>query len=205
MSTNKEKTLTTKLIPIAQMDCPTCVSLIEKEIMKLNGVKEARANYITKIVRVTYDSELARIADIETAIEHAGYQVAYKKYPSVASRIRRIFRKEEPSKVTIISDAEFASKLLHSSKPAAVLFASPTCPACQAAKKIYSQAAEELREQAGLYEMDVTASETWRNYNVTVTPTILIFIDGLLKKTLIALPKKEEIINALSKKSTEML
>ena len=205
MSSSKKEMLTVKLIPIAQMDCSTCVPLLEREIMKLNGVREARGNYITKILKVTYDSGLVRLAEIEGAIEHAGYQVAYKQYPSVTSRIAGLFRKRKPSKVILISDAEFTSKVLHSSKPALVLFASPTCPPCQMAKEVYSQAAEELGEQAGLYEMDVTASETWHNYDITVTPTVLIFIDGFLRKTLIPLSKKEEIINALSKKSTEKL
>ena len=34
-----------------------CISPIEKEILKLNGVKEARVNYMTKTVKVIYDSD----------------------------------------------------------------------------------------------------------------------------------------------------
>ena len=95
MSTRNEKPLTTKLIPIAQMDCLTCVPILEKEILKLKGVKEARANYLTKTVKVVYDSNLVRLSEIESAIERVDYQIAYKKYPSVASKLKGLFRKEK--------------------------------------------------------------------------------------------------------------
>ena len=196
-----EKTLAMKLIPIVQMDCPTCILILEKEIKKLHGVKEARGNYITKMVKVTYDSDAVGLSEIEAAIEHVGYQIAYKKYPNVASKLKGLFRKEKPEKVKTISDNDFPSRVLHNSKPVAVLFSSPTCPACSVAKEIFTQAAEELLGQAELYEMDVTTSKTWQNYNITATPTFLIFIDGQLKETIVAVPKKNEIINALSKET----
>lgn len=196
---NEGKTFTTKLIPIATMDCSTCAPIIEKEIMKLKGVKEARANYITSIVKVTYDPDLVRLGDIEAAIERVGYRVAYKKYPSPAEKLRNLFKKEKLDTVQILSDADFATKILHSSKPAAVLFSSPTCPVCQILKKTYAEAAQGVKEQAEFYDMDITTTQTWRTYNVAVTPTILIFIDGQLKQTFTGLPSKSEIITALKK------
>ena len=94
MSDN-EKILTMKLIPIVQMDCSTCVSPIEEEILKLNGVKEAKVNYMTKTVKVIYDSDLVGLSDIEVAIERVGYQVAYKQYPSVASKLKSLIPKRK--------------------------------------------------------------------------------------------------------------
>jgi len=105
VSTGKEKPLTTKLIPIAQMDCSTCVPILEKEILKLKGVKEAQANYLVKMVKVVYDSDLVTLFEIESAIEKVGYQIAYKKYPNVASKLKGLFRKEKPSLAEVISDA----------------------------------------------------------------------------------------------------
>jgi thioredoxin-like negative regulator of GroEL len=101
--------------------------------------------------------------------------------------------------VKVLSDADFASKILHSSKSAAVLFSSPTCPICQTLKKTYAEAAQNVKEQAEFYDMDVTITQTWRTYNVAVTPTILIFTDGQLKKTFTGLPSKSEIVAALKK------
>ena len=198
MSTSNEKSLTMKLIPIVQMNCSTCVPILEIEILKLDGVREARANYLTKIVKVVYDSDLVRLSEIESAIERVGYQVAYKKYPSVASKLKGLFRKEKPGYVKVISDADFASKVLHASKPVAVLFSSPSCPACQVAKSVYVETAEDLAGRAELYEMDISASEIWHNYDILSIPTILIFRDGQLKGRLMTLLQKTEIIEALT-------
>ncbi|MGB8779233.1 MAG: thioredoxin domain-containing protein [Candidatus Bathyarchaeia archaeon] len=199
MSTSNEKSLTTKLIPIAQMDCSTCVPILEREILKLKGVREARANYLTKMVKIVYDSDLVRLSEIESAVERVGYQIAYKKYPSVASKLKGLFQKEKPSYVKVISDADFASKVLHASKPVAVLFSSPSCPACQAAKSVYVETAEDLAGRAELYEMDISTSEIWHNYDIPSIPTILIFRDGQLKGKLMPLLQKTEIIEALTK------
>ena len=72
-----------KLIPITRMDCPTCIPVLEKEVMKLEGVTEARGNYMTKNLRVTYNPENVQLSQIEAAIERVGYQISYKKYPGV--------------------------------------------------------------------------------------------------------------------------
>ncbi|MGA3289003.1 MAG: cation transporter [Candidatus Bathyarchaeia archaeon] len=159
MSDN-EKIFTMKLIPIVQMDCSTCVSPIEKEILKLNGVKETRVNYMTKTVKVIYDSDLVGLLNIEAAIERVGYQIAYKQYPSVASKLKSLFRKERPSNVNVIYDVDFASKVLHASKTVAVLFSSPTCPACKVTKSVYTEVADKLAGHAGFYEMDFSTSNT---------------------------------------------
>jgi copper chaperone CopZ len=185
-----------KLIPITQMDCATCVSPIEKELLKLNGVKEARVNYMVKTVKVIYDSDLVGLSDIEAAIEQVGFQIAYKQYPSVASKIKGLFRKEKSTNVKVISDADFASKVLHASKPVAVLFSSPTCPICRITEPVYMEAADELVGQAEFYEMDISISNTYHDYDVLCTPSILIFRDGQLKDRLLV-PQKTEIIKAL--------
>ncbi len=100
MSAN-DKNFTTKIIPIVQMDCSTCASVIEKAVMKLKGVKETRVNYLTKTVKVLYDSNSVKLSEIEAAIERVGYQIAYKQYPSFASKLKGFFRKEKSSNVKI--------------------------------------------------------------------------------------------------------
>jgi len=193
-----EQDLTMKIIPIIRMDCPTCIPLLENEVRKLKGVKEVRGNYIAKTLKVVYDPSLVQLSQIETAIERTGYQIAYKKYPNVATRLRGLLRREKPSRVQTISDAEFPGKVLHASRPVAVLFSSPTCPICQAVKPSYVEAAEDLGEKAQLFEMDASSSETWRRYDILVTPTILIFQEGQVKEKLPSLPRKEEIEKALN-------
>jgi thioredoxin 1 len=193
-----EQDLTMKIIPILRMDCQTCILLLENEVKKLKGVKEVHGNYMAKTLKVVYDPSLVQLSQIETAIERVGYQIAYKKYQSVASKLKGLLKGEKPSRVQIISDAEFPRKVLHASGSVAVLFSSPTCPVCQAVKPSFLEAAEDMGEKAQLFEMDVSSSETWRQYDVFITPMILIFREGQVKERLPSLPRKEEIEKALS-------
>jgi len=186
-----------KVLPILHMDCPTCIPILENEVKRLKGVEDTRGSYMAKTLRVTYDPDVIQLADIENAIERVGYQVAYKKYPSIASRIRGLLQREKPAMARSISDEEFPGKILHASKPVAVIFSSPMCPTCHALKPIYEKAAEELVDKAELYEMDIASTETWRQYDIMSTPTILIFREGEVKGRLTSLPRKEDIEGAL--------
>jgi len=69
------------------MDCPSCIANIEKELKKLEGVKEAQGSYMMEKVVVTYDSSKIDIPAIERKIEDLGYRISYKRYPSIAQRI----------------------------------------------------------------------------------------------------------------------
>ena len=192
------KRLTVKTIPIVRMECPTCIPVLEREVEGLEGVEEVRGNYMTKTLKVTYDSDVVQLQEIEAAIERVGYHIAYKKYPSVISRIRGLLRREKPSRIDAISDADFPGKVLHASKPVAVLFSTPTCPTCRVLKKVYEEAAERLGGTADLYEMDIASTGTWRRYDILTAPTVLIFREGAETERFNALPRREEIEKALS-------
>jgi len=81
-----------KTIPITGMDCPSCIVNIEKELKKLNGVKEAQGNYIMEKVVVTYDPNEIDVPAIEKKIEDLGYRISYKRYPSMKERIRSLMK-----------------------------------------------------------------------------------------------------------------
>jgi len=87
-----------KTFPITGMDCPSCIVNIEKELKKLRGVKEAQGNYIVEKVVVTYDPSKIDVSAIEKKIEDLGYRIAYKKYPSIAERIRRWIKRSKQNK-----------------------------------------------------------------------------------------------------------
>jgi len=76
------------MIPITGMDCPSCIVNIEKELRKLKGIKEAQGNYIMEKIAVTYDPSKMDVPAIEKKIEDLGYRISYKKYPSIAQRVR---------------------------------------------------------------------------------------------------------------------
>lgn len=189
--------LTVKTIPITRMDCPTCIPVLEREVKRLEGVEEVRGNYISKNLRVTYDPERVQLAEIEAAIERVGYQIAYKRYPSVFSKLKELFRREDAEKVPSITDAEFPGKVLHASRTVAVLFSSPTCPTCRVFKPKFQEIAEKIGERADLYEMDIVSTATWRKYDVLSIPMVLVFRAGEVSERFTALPNAEYIERAL--------
>jgi len=80
-----------RVLPILGMDCPACALTIEKKLRELEGVKEAKVNYMTQNVTLVYDSSKIGIPEIEKKIEELGYRIAYKKYESILERVLKIF------------------------------------------------------------------------------------------------------------------
>lgn len=186
-----------KLIPITRMDCPTCIPVLEREVLKLEGVKRANGNYMTKNLKIIYDPEKVSLVEIEEAIERVGYQIAYKKYPGVFDKLIKLFQKQSVPWITQLSDADFPGKVKKSSKNVAVLFTSPTCPTCKVFKPRFAKIAEKHSETK-FYEMDIVSTETWKNYNIMSIPTVLIFKSGEVKDKFTALPREEDIEEAIS-------
>lgn len=186
-----------KTIPITRMDCPTCIPVLEREVGRLEGVDEVRGNYMAKNLRVTYNPERVQLAEIEAAIERVGYQIAYKRYPGVFSKLKELFRREESEEAPSLTDADFPGKVLHASRAVAVLFSSPTCPTCRVFKPRFREIAGRVDEKADLYEMDIVSTETWRKYDILSIPTVLVFRAGEVAERFTALIDVEEIERAL--------
>jgi thiol-disulfide isomerase/thioredoxin len=179
------------------MDCPTCIPVLEKEVLKLSGVIDVRGNYITRTIKVTYNPLNVKLEEIETAIERIGYQIAYKKYPNPFSRLKGFFKRKKEEKIKSLSDADFSRKVLNESKVVSVLFSSPTCPTCNLFKPEYLRLVERVGEKAEFYEMDISSTQTWRDYDILSIPTVLIFREGTVISRFTALPKTGEIEEAL--------
>jgi len=189
--------LVEKIIPITRMDCPTCIPVLEREVGRLEGVEEVRGNYMAKNLRVTYDPERVQLAEIEAAIERVGYQIAYKRYPGVFSKLKELFRREESEEAPSLTDADFPGKVLHASRAIAVLFSSPTCPTCRVFKPRFREIAGKVGDKADLYEMDIVSTETWRKFDILSIPTVLVFRAGEVAERFTALLDMEEIEMAL--------
>jgi copper chaperone CopZ len=166
------ETITVKTIPIIRMDCPTCIPVLEREVLKVEGVQEVRGNYMAKSLKVTFDHTRAQLADIETAVERVGYRIAYKKYPSPLSRLRGLFKREKGVEVASLMDADFPGKVLLS-------------------------LADKLGGEADFYEVDIEATETWRDYDILSIPQVLIFRAGKVSERFTAMPVAAEIERAL--------
>lgn len=58
---------------------PCAASVIEKSLMGLDGVKQAKVNLATETAYVDYDPEKVHLPEIEKAVNDAGYQVVYER------------------------------------------------------------------------------------------------------------------------------
>ena len=179
------------------MDCPTCIPVLEREVERLEGVEDVKGSYMAKTLRVTYDPSRVQLAEIEAAIERVGYRIAYKKYPGPLSRLRGLFERDTAEAIPSISDAEFPGKVLHASKMVAVMFSSPNCPACRIFEPEFLRLAGRGEEKADFYEMDISTTETWRDYEILSIPTVIVFRAGEASEEFNAMPKTEDIEAAL--------
>jgi Cu+-exporting ATPase len=58
------------------MTCANCVSTVERNLKKVNGVQNARVNLSSERAVVEYDPNLAEVSDLVSRIQRAGYDVA---------------------------------------------------------------------------------------------------------------------------------
>jgi len=63
-------------LPITGMTCANCVSTVERNIKKVEGVQVANVNLTTERAAVEYDSHQATLSDLVERIERAGYGIA---------------------------------------------------------------------------------------------------------------------------------
>ena len=71
-------------LKISGMMCASCASTVEDALNEVEGVAEARVNLGTETASVEYDPSKAKLADLERAVEEAGYGVVNER---VALRI----------------------------------------------------------------------------------------------------------------------
>ena len=67
-----EKTLT---LPVTGMTCANCVATVERNVRKLDGVREANVNFASEKISLIYDDSLLEAGDIVSRIRKAGYDV----------------------------------------------------------------------------------------------------------------------------------
>ena len=57
------------------MTCATCALTVEKVLGKLEGVDQASVNLASETVSLDYDQQVLSFADLEAAVEGAGYRL----------------------------------------------------------------------------------------------------------------------------------
>ena len=57
------------------MTCATCALTMEKALEKLEGIHQVSVNLANETVSLDYDKSILSYADLERAVEQAGYQL----------------------------------------------------------------------------------------------------------------------------------
>ncbi len=74
-------------IPVTGMTCANCVSAVERNIKKVDGVQVANVNLTTERAAVEYDPSLGSLGDMIGRIERAGYGIATGEADLVIRRL----------------------------------------------------------------------------------------------------------------------
>ncbi|MEN8240900.1 MAG: heavy metal translocating P-type ATPase [Chloroflexota bacterium] len=74
-------------IPVTGMTCANCVSSVERNIKKVDGVKIANVNLTTERAAVEYDPAAAGLGEMISRIEHAGYGIAAGEASLIVKRM----------------------------------------------------------------------------------------------------------------------
>ena len=63
-------------LPVTGMTCANCVATVERNVRKLDGIREANVNFASEKLTLTYDDSLLKMDEIVGRIRRAGYDVA---------------------------------------------------------------------------------------------------------------------------------
>jgi Cu+-exporting ATPase len=72
----------TSTLDIGGMTCASCVGRIEKALLKLDGVTDARVNLATEAASITYVPNLIQLDDLTGAVVKAGYSATPRRQPT---------------------------------------------------------------------------------------------------------------------------
>ena len=75
-------------LDIGGMTCASCVRRIEKSLLKLDGVTDARVNLATEVASITYAPEMIRLEDLTGAVTKAGYTATPRRQAEEATPTR---------------------------------------------------------------------------------------------------------------------
>lgn len=67
-------TTTHTLLRAEGFSCPSCVSKIEKQVGRLDGVENVKVHFASSRIEVDHDAGKASVDDLVAAVKKAGYE-----------------------------------------------------------------------------------------------------------------------------------
>ena len=102
------------------------------------------------------------------------------------------------AEVLEVNEQNFESEIAKAGKPALVDFWAPWCGPCRIAGPIIDRVEEKAGPKAKVYKLNVDDNpHTAVQYGVTGIPTILVFRNGILEKTLVGVQQEFVYLSAL--------
>lgn len=70
---NTAATTTHTILRAEGFSCPSCVSKIEKQVRRLDGVSGVKVHFASSRVEIDHDPSVASVEDLVAAVAKAGY------------------------------------------------------------------------------------------------------------------------------------
>jgi thioredoxin 1 len=96
------------------------------------------------------------------------------------------------------NDMNFKSDIIDSPVPVMVDFWAPWCGPCRIAGPIIDRVAEKAGGKASVFKLNVDENpQAAGQYRITGIPTVLVFRNGQVDKTLVGVQSEQEYLDAL--------
>lgn len=98
------------------------------------------------------------------------------------------------------TDANFNLEVIESKGKVLVDFWATWCGPCQMLAPVLEEISNELGDKIKVVKVDVDANpEVSGKFNVSSIPTVLLFVDGQVKETIIGFRQKKDYLDLISK------
>ncbi len=97
-----------------------------------------------------------------------------------------------------ISSSNFKNHVLDAKVPVLVDFWAPWCGPCKVAGPILDRVSEKAGDKAKVYKLNIDDEQTTATqFGITAIPTVMVFREGKVDKTLIGVQQEQAYLRAL--------